>query len=385
MEANTNKTLIIALVIIAAGIALVIALANYLTRPLNQLTSTVAKVREGDMTVDIAIRRKDEIGHLAQTFQQLVSNTRTVIRSMRDNSERLLTASEGVSRHARNTTEASRQIAASIEEAASGAHIQVNRATDMTKAVESVARSMQRITESTGVVSEVAQETKDQSDRGKVLIANAVSEMEAIGEAANAMLAATKRLESRSGEIGGITAVLSDIASQTNLLALNAAIEAANAGEHGRGFAVVADQVRKLAAQSQTFAEQIAGLIEATQAETTRLSADMESNSEKVMTGIGIVKGAGEAFYAIVNGLDRVHAQLQEMSAASQEVSAESEEVAASVEEMERISRSAARHFQGIAASSGEQIVSMDEVAASAESLRGISNELDSLNKRFII
>ncbi|MEK3885451.1 methyl-accepting chemotaxis protein [Paenibacillus sp. PL2-23] len=385
MADNTRTTLIVAGAIIAAGIALVFALASYLTRPLQQLTTTVAKVREGDMTVDIGIKRKDEIGHLAMTFQQLVSNTRTVIRSMRDNSERLLTASEGVSHHARSTTEASRQIAASIHEASAGASTQVSRATDMTKAVESVARSMQRITESAGVVSEIAQDTKERSDRGKVLIGSAVSEMERIGEAAGAMLEATKRLESRSGEIGGITSVLADIASQTNLLALNAAIEAANAGEHGRGFAVVADQVRKLAVQSRTFAEQIAGLIEATRAETVQLSADMADNAVKVKDGIGVVKEAGETFYAIVNGLDLVHAQLQEMYAASQEVSAESEEVAASVEEMERISRNAAQHFQGIADSSGAQIISMDEVAVSAESLRGISNELDALNRRFTV
>ncbi|MDQ6421241.1 methyl-accepting chemotaxis protein [Paenibacillus sp. LHD-117] len=385
MSANTKTTLYVAVGIVAAGIALVIALASYLTRPLQQLTNTVAKVREGDMTVDIPVTRKDEIGALAHTFQQLVANTRSVIRNMRDNSERLLSASEDVSRHARSTTEASKHIAASIHDASSGVQTQVNRASDMTRAVEGVTRSMLRITESAAVVSDVAQETKEHSDRGKALIGAAISEMEAIGAAAEHMLAAMKRLESRSDEIGDISSVMSDIAAQSNLLALNAAIEAAHAGENGRGFAVVAEQVRKLAAQSQTFAVQISEMIAKTQDETARLSAEMAGNTDKVIGGIGIVKEAGETFYAIVDGLDHVNRQLQEVSAASQEVSAESEEVAASVEEMEQISRHAAIHFQGIATSSGDQIVSMDEVAASAESLRHISNELDSLNKRFIV
>ncbi|MGO4547150.1 methyl-accepting chemotaxis protein [Paenibacillus sp. 2TAB23] len=385
MDDNRKATLYVTSGIIAAGIVLVFLLASYLTRPLLKLTSQVARVREGDMTVEIRASRKDEIGHLAHTFDQLVTNTRTVIRSMRDNSERLLHTSEGVTSHARNTTEAGRLIAASIQDASGGANIQVVRAADMTKAVEGMTNSMLRITESAAIVSDVAKETMDQTERGNELILHAMAEMEAIHVTASSMLAATKHLASRSGEIGEITNVMASIAKQTNLLALNAAIEASHAGENGKGFAVVAEEVRKLATQSQLSATQIGELISATLEQTAKLSSDMESNTQSVETGLHLVKDAGAAFRSIVTGLEQVNVQLQEVSAASEEVSAESEEVAASVEEMERISRLAAQHFEGIAANSGAQIVSMDEVSASAEQIREMSNELTSLNKRFIV
>jgi methyl-accepting chemotaxis protein len=385
MDDNRKATLYVTLGIIAAGIVLVFLMASYLTRPLLKLTTQVAKVREGDMTVEIKTNRKDEIGHLASTFEQLVSNTRTVIRSMRDNSERLLQTSEGVSSHARSTTEASRLIAASIQDASGGANIQVIRAADMTKAVEGMTHSMLRITESATVVSDVAQETMEQTERGNELIVHAMSEMESIHLTAAQMLDATRRLESRSGEIGDITNVMASIAKQTNLLALNAAIEASHAGENGKGFAVVAEEVRKLATQSQISATQIGELITAILKQTRELSTDMESNTKKVESGLQLVKDAGGAFRSIVTGLEQVNVQLQEVSAASEEVSAESEEVAASVEEMERISRQAAQHFEGIATNSGAQMVSMDEVSTSAELIRAMSNELTSLNKRFIV
>lgn len=385
MDDNRKATLYVTSAIIAAGIVLVFLLASYLTRPLLKLTSQVARVREGDMTVEIRTSRKDEIGHLAHTFDQLVTNTRTVIRSMRDNSERLLHTSEGVTNHARSTTEASRLIAASIQDASGGANIQVMRAADMTKAVEGMTHSMLRITESAAIVSDVAQETMDQTERGNELIIHAMAEMETIHETASSMLAATKHLTSRSGEIGEITNMMASIAKQTNLLALNAAIEASHAGENGRGFAVVAEEVRKLASQSQLSATQIGELISAILEQTAKLSSDMESNTKSVETGLHLVKDAGAAFRSIVSGLEQVNVQLQEVSAASEEVSAESEEVAASVEEMERISRVAAQHFEGIAANSGAQIVSMDEVSTSAERIREMSDELTSLNKRFIV
>lgn len=385
MDDNRKATLYVTLGIIAIGMLLVFLLASYLTRPLLQLTTQVAKVREGDMTVVIPVNRKDEIGHLANTFQQLVTNTRTVIKSMRDNSERLLSASEGVSSHARSTAEASRLIAVSIQDASGGANTQVIRAADMTKAVEGMTHSMLRITESASIVADVAQETMEQTERGNELIVHAMNEMETIHLTATKMLAATKHLESSSVEIGEITNVMADIAAQTNLLALNAAIEAAHAGENGRGFAIVAEQVRKLATQSQAFATQITALINTIQEQTSQLSSDMESNTTKVQSGFHLVKDAGAAFHSILEGLEKVNIQLHEVSAASEEVSAESEEVGALVEEMEHISRQAAQHFKGIAINSDAQIISMDEVSTSAESLRSMSNELTSLNKRFIV
>ncbi|WP_337100066.1 methyl-accepting chemotaxis protein [Paenibacillus sp. YIM B09110] len=383
MADNRRTTILVTIGIIVAGILLVVVLASYLTRPLIQLTSHVAKVREGDMTVEIPVNRKDEIGHLASTFQQLVTNTRTVIQSMRDSSERLLSVSEDVSSHARSTEEASRLISASIHEASGGADIQVVRAADMTKAVESMTHSMLRITESSQVVADVASETMKQTTRGGELIVDVTEEMNELHQSATKMLAATKHLESRSGEIGEITSVMADIAAQTNLLALNAAIEAAHAGENGRGFAVVAEQVRKLANQSQDFATQISVMISDILEQTTSLSSDMETNAARVETGLQLVKDAGDAFRFIVDGLETVNEQLQEVSAASEEVSAESQEVAASVEEMERISRQSAQHFGGIADNSGNQIVSMEEVRSSTESMRVLSAELTSLNKRF--
>jgi len=383
MQSNRTTMLWVSLLIFVVSVLLVFALARFLVQPLRKLTAQVAKVRSGDMTVRVGMARKDEIGALAAAFEQLIADTAVFIKAIRSGSDRLSSASAGVTEHARHTTDASHAIAASIRDASQGADTQVLRAADTTRAMEEMTLGMQRIAEYASVVAEVSQETTDEAQRGNESIVTAVSRMEAIYASSAQMAAATKHLEGRSGEIGEITMLMAGIASQTNLLALNAAIEAARAGENGRGFAVVADEVRKLANQSQVSSQRISELIEAILVQTAELSASMEVSAGEVQTGLGIVKEAGTAFGSIMQGLERMNQQVQEVSSASQEISAGSEEVAASVDEMEKISRQAAQHFQGVAARSEAQLSAMDEVSGSATSLRAMSEELKQLVSRF--
>ncbi|WP_412674669.1 methyl-accepting chemotaxis protein [Bacillus badius] len=67
-----------------------------------------------------------------------------------------------------------------------------------------------------------------------------------------------------------------EIASRSNILGLNASIEAARSGEYGRGFAVVADEIRKMAANSNSAAEDIQKQLEITQHEILQINESIQ-------------------------------------------------------------------------------------------------------------
>ena len=93
---------------------------------------------------------------------------------------------------------------------------------------------------------------------------------------------ATRRLAETSASMGGIVAVIRNIAGQINLLALNATIESARAGEAGRGFAVVAGEVKSLARQAADATARIGTEIERLQVVSAEVVTALETINHSI-------------------------------------------------------------------------------------------------------
>lgn len=387
-KANSAKMIVLGLGMIAIliGVGTAIFIGRLISKPVIAIANTATRISNGDLTVEeIKVKNRDEIGDLANSFNQMARNLSDLIEHVSLSSEQVASSAEELTASAEQTTQATNQIATSIQEVASGAETQGQGATESSLAMKEMAIGIQQVAETTSSVSELAMQTSKEASNGNESLQKVIQQMNTINDVVDDSASVVKNLGEHSKEIGSIIQVITSIADQTNLLALNAAIEAARAGEHGKGFAVVADEVKKLAEQSKQSAVQIADLIQKIQGDTTHAVNVMDKGTQEVKVGMVVVQKAEEGFNKILGLIEQVTVQIQEASATSEEMSASTEQVNASIEEIAHIAQVSSNNIQDVASASEEQLASMEEIASSASSLSKMAEELQMLVSQFKI
>lgn len=76
IQANTHLTIVLSL--LSLGIALVVGMltARWITRPISNLNSAAKNIAQGQWHTPVNLRRTDEVGELAQSFNQMASQLR---------------------------------------------------------------------------------------------------------------------------------------------------------------------------------------------------------------------------------------------------------------------------------------------------------------------
>lgn len=374
--------LVIVLAVLIGGVFTYFLIAS-ITKPLRKLVKATKEVSAGDLTKNVDITSKDELGEVAQTFNAMVDSLKSIVGHIGDSSDHLASASEQMSAHSRQTEQSTSTTAEKIAHIADGSQRQMESAEETARAMEEISSGVQRVAESSAEVSEASLQTTREAQNGREKLENVLQQMNTIKASVHEGVTEIKKLNVHSDEIGQIISVITQISEQTNLLALNAAIEAARAGEHGKGFAVVADEVRKLAEESKESAGQVALLIKAIQKATAYSAAIIEKNESEVEDGIQLTADAAQAFEEILQSIEAVTSQIQEVSATAEEMSASSEEVTASVEEMADIARKSAQATEDVVQLSEEQLQSTKDNTKAVEQLNHLAGELHQSILRF--
>jgi methyl-accepting chemotaxis protein len=338
-DANYSNARSITIAIIAVSLAISIGMGIFISqiiaRPLRKAVDLVEHVSRGDLRNTLEMDRKDEIGHLADSINNMVLNLRRTV-------GHILASAE-------NVAAAAQQISASTEEIAGSSSNQANDVVKINELFKELSGSIQEIARSAEEAASLAGQTKSTALEGGQVVQSSIDGMNRVNEQMS-------KLEADSNKIGEIIEVIDDIADQTNLLALNAAIEAARAGDQGRGFAVVADEVRKLAERSGQATKEITAIIKGMQ-ENTRLSVTA------VADGVVFSHKTGDAFREIINMINEAATRVAEIAAASEEQAAQADDVLAAVD--------------SITAATEEAAASSEETAATAQSLAQLADGLN--------
>ena len=271
-------TIICLVLNLVALISLVVFVMRGVVRPLLLITQKAKPLQEGDLTLDLQYRSKNELGQLAQTLEDSVGLIRTYIEDIdrlmselaqgnfdvhtstryigdfRTIEEALNSFTTAMSDAMGNIVQAEQRVSGHAEQLSSGAQALAQGATEQASAVQQVYATVDDLSKSAGLNAKAAADAQDSARLTSQQVSLSSKQMEQ-------MVSAMEDISDASQQIGKIIATIEDIAFQTNILALNAAVEAARAGTAGKGFAVVADEVRNLAAKSAEASQSTSALI----------------------------------------------------------------------------------------------------------------------------
>jgi methyl-accepting chemotaxis protein len=306
--ASSFMTLSIVIVIgILIGLAFGYLISKLITGAMQKGINFARAVANGDLTADIDLDQKDEVGILAGALKEMAAKLRKVVMEVKDASHSVASGSQELSFTSADMSQGATEQAAAAEEASS--------------AMEQMISNIKQNADNSQQTEKIAVKSSEDAEEGGKAVEEAVVAMKEIAEKIN---------------------IIEEIARQTNLLALNAAIEAARAGEHGKGFAVVAAEVRKLAERSQNAAGEI-----------TELSGRSVDISEK----------AGEMLNKLVPDIKKTAELVQEISAASAEQNTGGEQINKAIQQLDQV-------IQQNASASEEMSSTAEELSSQSEQLQ---------------
>lgn len=416
--------------IIVGFLSLIIALilASYiskiLTKPIEKLQLSAEKIAKGDRNVRAKVTSQDEVGKLAQTFNDMAEKIDTytqemeaiaqerekeaeIQRKQRENLQEnvinllldIEKASKGnlsiqaevvsgevgsiadafnatmrsleglvkqVITSTNQLTDAAIHNRESVNHLAQNSYQQDNSIQIISSSVQEITSSIEQISESAQKAAVIASKSRFTALEGESIIEDTVNNIYQIRHTVADTAKKAKRLADSSQEISKIVHIISGISEKTNLLAFNASIEAARAGENGQGFRVVADEVRRLAEQVTFSTQEIEQLVEGIQDETGEMMAIMEESTTQVVAGTKLVQNTKDTLKKLSEISNEIDALLQSISESTINQKLVSQKVNKKMEEVAIVTKEIAEESNNVSHSLQELVTVAIEMQKSA-------------------
>jgi methyl-accepting chemotaxis protein len=385
-DADARKLIVMTMAVLVVGLVVIAGMAfgvaRSVAKPLEELAGVARSVADGNLVVRAEVSSEDEIGMLANAFNQMVFQLRDMLRSEQEQREyqqavveeyvdymsevtlgnlsaRLDMYEDGSTEDdplvelgyklnetvaslqrmigrmhdaADNLNAASTEILSATSLQASGAGNQSAAIAQTTTTVDELKTIVEQSVLRAQEVASASQRTSEVSRAGWQAVEKTIDSIAQTRTRVEGIAENILALSEQTQQIGEIIDTVNDISAQSNILALNASVEAARAGEYGKGFAVVAVEVRNLAEQSQQATARVRAILSDIQKATNATVMATEEGTKQVEEGMALAAQSGEAIEQLAEAIEGAAQAATQMVAGGRQQAAGVEQVAAAMQ-----------------------------------------------------
>lgn len=386
-KAGSIKTMTILAVIFAFGIAIAVGgvLATSMSTAIHNIMNKLEKAAEGDLTVVVKSRRKDEFKVLAESINHMISKMKQLIEETKSVSSTVDDSAQTVTQSAKTLLDATRGITDSISGIEKGIVQQANDSESCMRQMDVLSEKINIVSENSVKIAEIAEGTKEIVQTGLDTIGELNSNVNDTVDITNAVIVGIETLQESTKSIGNIIDAINEIAEQTNLLSLNASIEAARAGDAGRGFAVVADEIRKLADQSVASANKVRVIIDEINSKTVATVSTAKKAENVVAIQEKSLKNTLAVFEDIQLQVGNLVTNLDNIANGVVEIANTKTETLEAIENISAVSEETAATAEEVTETANKQMEAVEDLNKAAESLNDNATALSQAIDLFIV
>ena len=366
-------------------VVLTALLVYFVVSPLNAIRKEMTALARGeaDLTYQIQVRSRDEVGDLATQFNLFIGKIRAMVSRVSEHSQRLSEQVQGMTQSTAEVSAMSEDVSTTIQQIARGAEDQASKIAEVHHLMQEMQDTMREVEKKAAEAAGAVDKATNTAQAGGKMARGTIERITSLNETIIKNSEGIHHLGAKSKEIGRVVEIISGISEQTNLLSLNAAIEAARAGEQGKGFAVVADEIRSLADRVGKATNDIGALIQEIQDDTQVAVTTMESSANEIQVSRDGIKKMERSLDEIVSVIEDVVTFTKSISELTTLQNQRYTKIVNSIQDINAVSEESAASTEEVSASTEEQTASMEQITATFKELSAMSEELRQMVEHF--